>query len=348
MPKKITHDHPLRIFLITGLLTIVSVFLVWHYMGIAALLICVVLILIEVTFSFDNAIINARILAGMNSFWRTMFLTIGVVIAVFGVRFLFPVLLVMITTGLDWNSVITLAFQQPEKYAHILEAAHPYIAAFGGMFLVMLSLAFFFDPDKNVHWINVVERPMRRIGKWWLYTAIAAALLALCTVLPFNHHPRETLIAGAIGIILSLCLHALTELFSRQQAGARTKNRLAKQTFSAGLVGFLYLQVLDSSFSLDGVVGAFAISNDVILIMAGLGIGALWVRSLTILMVRRRTLEAYRYLEHGAHYTIGVLAIVLLLGLFYDVPEIYAGILGIAIVATSIWSSVRARKALRA
>ena len=102
--------------------------------------------------------------------------------------------------------------------------------------------------------------------------------------------------------------------------------------------------MLDSSFSLDGVVGAFAVTTDVILIMVGLGIGALWVRSLTLLMVRRRTLEAYRYLEHGAHYTIAVLAVVLLLGLFYDIPEVYAGILGIVIVSSSIWSSIKARE----
>lgn len=346
MSAKLTHDHPLRIFLITGSITLLSILAVWHYMGSTALFVCIVLILIEITFSFDNAIINARILAGMNKFWQTMFLTVGILIAVFGVRFVFPVLLVVLTTGLSWNDVITLAFQQPEKYAHILEEAHPYIAAFGGMFLTMLSLAFFFDTNKNVHWISVVERPMRQIGKWWLYTAIAVAILALCVILPFNHHPHETLLAGSIGITLSLILHALTDIFSRQQENSKARRKFAtKQAFSAGLVGFLYLQVLDSSFSLDGVVGAFAVTNDVILIMAGLGIGALWVRSLTILMVRRHTLEAYRYLEHGAHYTIGVLAIVLLLGLFFDIPEVYAGILGIVIVSSSVWSSLKFRHA---
>lgn len=345
-PHRVLHrDHPVRIFIVTGTLTLLSLVLVWQYMGIGALLLCAVLIMVEVTFSFDNAIINARILAKMSAFWQMMFLTVGMVIAVFGVRFIFPVLLVMATTGLGWNDVISLAFNNPEKYAATLDTAHPYIAAFGGMFLVMLSLAFFFDSSRKVLWIDVVERPLRRLGKWWIYTTIAVGILVMVAFLPGNSHTNETLIAGAIGIGLSLLLHGMTELFTHKQD---TMPSSAKRSLvSAGFISFIYLQVLDSSFSLDGVVGAFAVTTDVILIMAGLGIGALWVRSLTLLMVRRRTLEAYRYLEHGAHYTIAVLAAVLLLGLFYDIPEVYAGILGIAIVGSSIWSSMQARKAGR-
>ena len=338
-------DHPIRIFMVTGSLTLLSLALVWHYMGVSAFFICIVLMLVEITFSFDNAIINARILGKISKFWQTMFMTIGILIAVFGVRFVFPVLLVMITTGRGWSEVIHLAFQDPEQYAHILDEAHPYIAAFGGMFLVMLSLAFFFDTSRKVLWINVVERPLRRIGKWWIYTGIAVMILLITAYLPGNHHTRETLIAGSIGIALSLVLHALTELFTHQQEQAEKQKTHKKALISAGFISFIYLQVLDSSFSLDGVVGAFAVTNDVMLIMVGLGIGALWVRSLTLLMVRRQTLEAYRYLEHGAHYTIAVLATVLLLGLFFDIPEVYAGILGIAIVSSSIWSSIKAQKA---
>ncbi len=344
--KQVLHrDHPVRIFLITGFLTVLSMVLVWYYMGVSALLICIVLILIEITFSFDNAIINARILARMSQFWQTMFMTIGMVIAVFGVRFIFPVLLVMITTGLGWNDVISLAFNNPERYAHILEDAHPYIAAFGGMFLVMLSLAFFFDTTRNVLWIDVVERPLRNLGKWWIYTAVAVAILVMTAYLPGNLHTKETLIAGSAGIVLSLLLHAMTDIFSRQQE--KSNGRAARRWISAGFISFIYLQVLDSSFSLDGVIGAFAVTTDVVLIMAGLGVGALWVRSLTLLMVRRRTLEAYRYLEHGAHYTIAVLATVLLLGLFFDIPEVYAGILGIVIVGSSIWSSLQVKASKR-
>ena len=342
--SKFHRDHPLRIFFITGLITLTSLVLVWYYMGVSSLLICIVLILVEVTFSFDNAIINARILADMDHFWRTMFMTVGMLIAVFGVRFIFPVILVMMTTGLGWNQVIDLAFNDPKHYAEVLNEAHPYIAAFGGMFLTMLSLAFFFDPSRKVLWINIVERPLRRLGSWWAYTLVAIGILLAATYLPGNPHPRETLLAGSVGIILSLSLHALTELFTSRREHTAKQKAHKRALLSAGFISFIYLQVLDSSFSLDGVVGAFAVTTDVILIMVGLGIGALWVRSLTLLMVRRRTLEAYRYLEHGAHYTIAVLAVVLLLGLFYDIPEVYAGILGIVIVSSSIWSSIKARE----
>jgi len=109
-------------------------------------------------------------------------------------------------------------------------------------------------------------------------------------------------------------------------------------------MAFLYLQVLDSSFSFDGVIGAFAITQDVFLIVTGLGIGALWVRSLTLMMVRRNTLKVYRYLEHGAHYTIALLALFLLSGLFISIPEAAAGAAGLLVVGASIISSLQALK----
>ena len=107
---------------------------------------------------------------------------------------------------------------------------------------------------------------------------------------------------------------------------------------------FMYLELLDASFSLDGVLGAFAITSDVVLIVAGLGVGAVWVRSLTVFMVRRGTLEAYKYLEHGAHYAIAVLAVAMLLSAVYHIPEAITGLLGILLIGGSIVASIKARK----
>lgn len=333
--------HPFRIFFISGFISIGSLVAVWYYLGPHAAFITLVLMLVEITFSFDNAIINARILATMNRFWQQMFITIGMLIAVFGMRLVFPIILVMITTGLGANHVIDLALNHPDEYAHELEKAHPLIASFGGMFLLMLALAFFFDPGRKVRWLDVIERPLQRLGKWWIYTSIAAGLLLVIAALPWNQHPRETLIAGGLGIILQLALNKLNDFFTTsQEETAKTANPML-----AGFMAFLYLQILDASFSFDGVLGAFAVTTDVILIAIGLGVGALWVRSLTLFMVKRRTLHAYRYLEHGAHYTIAILGLVLILGLFFNIPEVIAGLAGIGIVTMAVLNSITAAKA---
>ena len=177
------------------------------------------------------------------------------------------------------------------------------------------------------------------MSRWWLYTAVCVAVLTVLSLLPTNHEPQETFIAGLTGIISYITIHGLAELFARKQGVGRSSKVL--KTGMAGFMAFIYLEVLDASFSFDSVIGAFAVTKDVILIAIGLGIGALWVRSITIYMVEHHVLHAYRYLEHGAHYTIGVLAVVLLSGIFFDIPEIIAGGAGLLIIAASIISSVQ-------
>lgn len=337
--------HPFRIFFISALISFGSLFGVWYFLGPQAAFLTFVLMLVEIMFSFDNAIINARVLATMDKFWQQMFITVGMLIAVFGMRLVFPIVLVMLTTGLGAGHVIDLALNNPEEYSHELERAHPLISSFGGMFLLMLGMAFFFDPGRRVSWISVIERPLQRLGKWWIYTGIALAILLVLAVLPWNEHPKDTLIAGSLGIIVQLGLSKLNDFFTVSQESQRAQKHGA---LLAGFMGFMYLQVLDASFSFDGVLGAFAVTKDVVLIAIGLGVGALWVRSLTLFMVRRSVLGAYRYLEHGAHYTIAILALVLLLGLFLEVPEVVAGLAGIAIVTASVLNSVAENRADRA
>ena len=344
MSKTPEKNHPFRIFFISGVITLLSLAFVAGYMGIEALLIAAVLILVEITFSFENAIINAKVLAGVSEFWRKIFLTIGIVIAVFGMRLVFPIVIVAVTAGLPMTDVIDLALNQPDTYAAELNEAHVAIAAFGGMFLLMLSLHFFLDPKRKIHWISIIEKPLQSMSRWWLYTAVCLAVLTLLSLLPANHEPTETFVSGLIGIVTYVVIHGLAELFARKQ-GVGASSKVLK-TGMAGFMAFLYLEVLDASFSFDSVIGAFAVTKDVVLIAIGLGIGALWVRSLTIYMVEHHVLHAYRYLEHGAHYTIGVLAVVLLSGIFFDIPEVIAGVAGIFIIAASIFSSVRMNRRL--
>ncbi len=342
MPKIPHKTHPLRIFFISGVLTLLSLGLIGGFIGTEALIIATILIVVEITFSFENAIINAKVLAGVSEFWRKIFITVGILIAVVGMRLVFPIVIVAVTAGLSMDSVVNLALNQPEKYAKELNEAHVSIAAFGGMFLLMLCLHFFFDPKRKVRWLNIIEKPLQDMSKWWLYSAVSFAILVILTFIPTNHEPQQTLSAGLVGIATYIAIHGLAELFGRRQQ--KTTSKVLKSGM-AGFMAFLYLEVLDASFSFDGVIGAFAVTKDVLLIAIGLGIGALWVRSLTIFMVEHKVLHAYRYLEHGAHYTIGVLAVVLLSGIFFDIPEAIAGVAGLVIISASILSSMSARRA---
>ena len=102
--------------------------------------------------------------------------------------------------------------------------------------------------------------------------------------------------------------------------------------------------MLDASFSFDGVIGAFAITKDIVIIMIGLGIGAMFVRSMTVFLVRKQTLDSYVYLEHGAHYAIGILAVIMLASMKYHIPEIVTGFVGVVFIAAALWSSLRYRR----
>lgn len=326
-----------KFFTASTIISLIALGTVGATLGLQAALVTLALIVIEMTFSFDNAIINARILHTMSPFWRQMFMTVGIVIAVFGMRIVFPIVVVMLGAGLSWQSVLDLALHDPHEYAAHLHQAHPSIASFGGMFLLMLALDFFMDRGRPVRWLKRVEVSLQRLGFGWMSTVLSGIVTIVTALLPVNHHPLDTLRAGLAGIVLYLLIKGLTALFSR---GDDTRVAVVK-TGTAGLMGFLYLEVLDASFSLDGVIGAFAITYNVVLIALGLGVGALWVRSFTLYMVHHRTLHRFKYLEHGAHYTIGLLALFLLASLFVSLPEAIPGVAGVAIIVLSIVASKR-------
>lgn len=347
MKALFVRHSPFRIFFISAFITLASLVLVYLYLGPAAAFVALMLMIIEVTFSFDNAIINARVLATMSPFWQRMFITVGMLIAVFGMRVIFPIVIVVLTAGLSWGDVISLALNDPDKYAEALHKAHPSIAAFGGMFLLMLTLHFFFDTSRTIQWLGKIERPLQVIGRKWLHAVVCTFLLIILTFMPFNHHPNETLIAGLAGIVTYALIHGASEVFTKHRELSAKKKGAGKMLQAAGFAGFIsfiYLEILDASFSFDGVIGAFAVTKDVVLIAIGLGIGALWVRSLTLYLVHHKVLDVYRYLEHGAHYVIGILATTLLVGLFIEIPEAIAGLIGIVVISLSIANSITYNK----
>jgi hypothetical protein len=321
--------------------TVVSVALlvfVGFEAGMAALVLTIILAGLEITFSVDNAVINTRILQRMTPAWQRAFLTVGILIAVIGVRVVLPLVIVAVAADLSVARVVDLALHHPEEYGNHLNEAHPIIAAFGGIFLFMIFLDFFLERRKT-KWLVPLERILERAGKLESVSVITAVVLLLLASRLVEGHERQTvLISGLVGLLIYLLINALDTLLSRSGMN-KTLQTQAKATFKAGLVGFLYLNIVDASFSLDGVIGAFAITDKILLIAIGLGVGALYVRVITLHMLQHGVLDRYRYTEHGAHYAIGILAAIMLLSLKFQIPDAVAGLSGVAVIAASVWQS---------
>lgn len=326
-------------------ITIAAVVIAFFAIGPAAALTTIILIAIEIAFSFDNAIINAKILSRLSKVWQQLFLTIGMLVAIVGMRFVFPILIVMITADLSWSTVIEDALHHPTVYAHHLEQAHVAISSFGGAFLLTLTLYFLFDDARKELWLEDFERKLQKFGgNLWLPPLLAAFVVFALSIFAGSH--AWTVVQAGVG---GVALYALIKLFidvigkfSGQDQSTTKKGSKALYTGWGAFLAFMYLQVLDASFSFDGVLGAFAITDKVLLIALGLGVGAIWVRSLTVYMVRKGTLDAYKYLEHGAHYAILVLAVALLTSIFYEVPDAVTGITGLGVIGASFIASRQA------
>jgi len=332
--------HPLRIFWISGLLTLLTGGVVWHYLGLEGMWIFVILVILEVTFSFDNAVINSKVLARMSPFWQKLFLTVGIFFAVFVVRFLLPIVIVALTSGDGFGEVVDMALYHPAEYSETLHQAAPTIDAFGGTFLTMIGISYFMNRKKDIHWLGQIEKRLARAGNYENFKALVMLTVAMILYFTVDDSVKQTvLVASIFGTILHMGLEIFGAFFERRQSSA------AKLTGLAAFGSFLYLEVLDASFSLDGVIGAFAITNAVLLIIAGLGAGAVWVRSLTVYLMRAGTLSKYRYMEHGAHWAILALGAVMLTKLYHiELPELLTGSLGLIFIVTAIISSTLERR----
>ncbi|MEK7594615.1 MAG: DUF475 domain-containing protein [Patescibacteria group bacterium] len=330
----------LRFFGFSGFITIAAIVYAGYALGLSAAMTTIVLIAIEIAFSFDNAIINAKVLERLSKFWQQLFLTVGMVFAIVGMRFVFPILIVMVTANLPWSQVIDEALHHPDVYGAHLAEAHPSIASFGGAFLLTLTLYFLLDHDRSVLWLVRLEKRLQRFrGGVWLPPVVSA--LTVCIVAYFaGHEAAVVLRAGLFGTVLYTAIKLMID--------GLNKFAPKEQKIYSGwpaFLAFMYLQVLDASFSFDGVLGAFAITDKILLIALGLGVGAIWVRSLTVYLVRHGTLNSYKYLEHGAHYAILVLAVALLGSLFFEVPDAITGVVGLGVIWASFVSSRAALKA---
>ncbi|GAA4109978.1 MULTISPECIES: DUF475 domain-containing protein [Streptomyces] len=353
-------------------ITAIGLALAVLYDGWAALGVVAILAVLEISLSFDNAVVNAGILKKMNAFWQKIFLTIGVLIAVFGMRLLFPVVIVAISAKVGPIDAVDLALNDADRYQQLVTDAHPSIAAFGGMFLLMIFLDFIFE-DRDIKWLAWLERPLAKLGKIDMLSVCIAMIVLLVASMTFATHAHQhggahvdkaqtVLISGIAGLITYLVVGGLSGYFEnrleedeeREHEAEEEAKRTGSKVSAVAMAGkaaffmFLYLEVLDASFSFDGVIGAFAITNDIVLMALGLGIGAMYVRSLTVYLVRQGTLDDYVYLEHGAHYAIGALAVILLVTIQYEINEVITGLVGVVLIAWSFFSSVRRNRRLAA
>ena len=300
------------------------------YMGVKGVFEGTTLSLLEISLSFDNAVMNAVILSGLSRVWRRRFLTWGMVIAVFGMRFLFPVLIVSLTSGLSVGEVLRIAFEEPEVYGRYLEGAEPLILAFGGSFLFMVFVNWLFDAGKELHWIRTLEEKASQVAKLGEVKLIVA--LSVIALVGFFKKEASILLAMVLGVLLFELVHFVKSAIEYFKD---------KRGIDSGIGAFLYLELLDASCSLDGTVGAFAISQNLIIITVGLSVGAFILRSLTIYFVESGKLKELPYLEHGAHWGIGGLGVMMLLELFFHIPELVISSVALLFILSSLYASVK-------
>lgn len=329
-------NHPFRIFWFSALVTIALGVVVTIYGSLTDLWLYVILVMLEVTFSFDNAVINSKVLSRMSRIWQLLFLTIGIFIAVFVVRFALPIIIVMVAGGSNFTEVLRLALQEPDQYSQLLHDASASINAFGGVFLLMIGISYFFDRKKDIYWLENLEEKLSSAARFrYLKLASMLSLATLLYLTVDEAHRQVVLIAALAGIVLHSGLQMMSSYFHKRHSVN------VRQVGWAAFASFMYLEVLDASFSFDSVIGAFAVTSSVLLIITGLGAGAIWVRSLTIYLLRSGTLTKYRYLEHGAHWAILALGVMMILKLYgIELPEWIVGSLGLVFIGTAVLSSI--------
>jgi hypothetical protein len=302
--------------------------------GFSAFLIAGLLVILEVTLSFDNAVVNAKVLQQLSEKWQHRFLTWGIFMSVVVTRALLPIVIVAISTGVSIIMIGKIALHDPAQYGHLLQGAHVIIATFGGIFLTLVGLRYFFDKEKEVHWIQFIEK---RLAEWGAIESVEIGLGLLVLFIVAIALPGEratVLFSGLAGVLTFVLLQGIVSAFNAETL----------KIHRTGFALFAYLNILDTAFSLDGVVGAFALTSQLPVIIVGLGAGAYFVRSLTLYMVRNKVLDELIYIEHGAHWAIIGLAGAMLTSMFVHLPDPITGLIGLTLVTFAYISSIRIDK----
>jgi len=305
---------------------------------------------VEVSLSFDNAVVNAIKLKEMSGFWRTAFLTVGLLIAVGFMRFFLPLEIVSFFGKLSLHDAYSLAFTNHEKFTSILEKSNDAISGFGGAFLAMVAFKYFIDSEKESHWISIFEIPMTYIHKFAqiceLESIHAILVLAVSTALYFSGWSLHFLLAAICGVIAFMVIEifkTLIELFDSTLEKKENVSGVLK-LITGGLGLFIYLEVLDASFSFDGVIAAFAISKNVLVVASGLGVGAAFVRGMTLMLVDTGKMAEYKYLENGAFFAILAIAAFMFTTPMVHIPDTVVAVTSMVVIITAWLHSYVANK----
>jgi len=285
----------------------------------------------EVISSIDNAIINADVLATMKQKSRKWFLFWGIIFGVFVVRGLLPWLIVwMSTSSIGPINAFIASFSGNSSVVEAINSSAPVLLAGGGVYLIFLFFHWWFIEPKNYGLIG--ERFVHKQGAW--FYAIVSAVLAFIVWFTLKYNPMM-----AFGAVVGSTAFFITEGFKQN---AEQRERELKKKGSIGDASkILYLEVIDTTFSIDGVLGAFAFTLSVPLILIGNGIGAVIVRNLTIKGIDK--IKKYAFLKNGAMYSIYCLGLIMLLDSFaFDIPFYIPPAITFAIVGYFFWKSKRA------
>ena len=272
-----------------------------------AVLIVIGLCVFETIASIDNAIINADILSTMKEWARKWFLVWGLLIAVFVVRGILPWIIIWVSApSLGPIGALTATFSGDGAAAAAIEASAPYLLLGGGVFLALLFLHWLMAEEKNC--IVPGERIIQNAEPW--FTAAAAVFLLALILISLPYNPALAA-AAAVGFAVFFIMMGIRHFADKkslelEKAGNNQDEKLAKHSDVSKLV---LLEVIDASFSVDGVVGAFAFTMSVPLILIGNGLGALVVRQLTIKNIDN--IKKFAYLKNGAMYSILCLAVLM-------------------------------------
>ena len=300
---------------------------------------------LETALSFDNAVLNAAYLKDMNEESKHWFLTWGMIIAVFGMRLVLPIIIVSISAQVGPIEAVKMALFDKETYQLTMESTHVYVMGFGASFLLLVALEFFLDIEKDSHWIPLIEKPFVSLSKIPYVIFIFSVLIV--SIIAINSDETEKLLYSSFaGITLFYFINWIKNTLENK-GDTRIAGTVDKiQGLMMGTL--VFLEILDASMSFDGVIAAFAITNDFLIIGAGLGIGAMFVRSLTIYLVDQGTMEELAYLEHGAFYAIMFLVIVMFASaLHIEIPEaITAGVSAGLILIAGVHSHLINKKAM--
>ncbi|MBP6881664.1 MAG: DUF475 domain-containing protein [Candidatus Pacebacteria bacterium] len=289
----------------------------------SATLIVLGLIAFEVVSSIDNAVINAETLSTMSQKARRFFVTWGIFFAVFVVRGLLPWLIVWATVpALGFFGSFTATFSNDPSVAEAIKTSAPILLLGGGVFLLFLFFHWLFIEEKNFGW-HKVEPFFLRQGAWF-YATVSIVLMVIVW-----YALKESAML-AFGAVVGSTAFFITHGF-RQHAEAMEKRLSRRDSGISDISKILYLEVIDLSFSIDGVLGAFAFTLSVPLILIGNGIGAIVIRQLTVANIDR--VKQYLYLKNGAMYSIAVLGCVMVGHAFgAHIPEWFAPLSTILII----------------